>query len=85
MKEFVKIYVRGKDKFADPYTVVIDNAVYTMSGDPTHPQGVGMYSGELGELGLKTENFGKKIAITKVPPKLRAWIERQLIRITEGE
>ena len=62
----IVIYDSG-DKWADRYTVIIDDAVFGMSHNPLHPQGFNQFAGTLGEFPQNTEgklsHLGEKLSV----------------------
>lgn len=55
-----KIEVYDDERFADRYTVVVGDDVFTMSDNPTHPQGINQYSGKI-EKGEHIEESGDRL------------------------
>jgi len=71
----VEIYFNMKDKVADPYTVIIDGSVYSMSGT-TGAYSVNMYVGEMEEFEPQAvRGWGKKIDFVNADPELIKQIE----------
>jgi len=63
----IRIFDTG-EKYAVRYTVTINNSLYTMSENPSSPQGVNMYCCEIPD---KYESTGKEIKIRDLPGKVR--------------
>ena len=64
--ESIEIYDNGENVI-DRYTVIIGNDVFTMSHNPTSPNGVNQYVGSRNEIDIN--NIGK--LITDIPPEVR--------------
>jgi hypothetical protein len=71
----VEIFFNTKDKVADPYTVIVDGSVYSMSGT-TGPYSVNLYVGEIDEFSPQAvKSWGKKINFVNADPELISQIE----------
>ena len=71
----VEIFFNTKDKVADPYTVIVDGSVYSMSGT-TGPYSVNLYVGEIDEFSPQAvKGWGKKINFVNAEPELISQIE----------
>jgi len=71
----VEIFFNTKDKVADPYTVIIDGSVYSMSGT-TGAYSVNLYVGEIDEFSPQAvKGWGKKINFVNAEPELISQIE----------
>jgi hypothetical protein len=73
MLDKVRVFDNKGETF-DRYTVIIGNAVFTMSDNPTSPQGVNMYCGELSE--FDTRSFGTEL--TTMPSCITKAVEGRL-------
>lgn len=63
----IRIFDTG-EKYADRYAVIINNSLYTMSENPSSPQGVNMYCCEIPD---KYESRGKEIKMSDLPREVR--------------
>jgi len=71
----VEIFFNTKDKVADPYTIIIDGSVFSMSGT-SGPMSVNMYAGEIDEFSPQAvKGWGKKINFVNADPELIKQIE----------
>jgi len=74
-KRTVEVYDNG-GKTIDRYTVIIDNAVFSMSHNATSPQGVNQYVGELKDLPKAKE--GTKVELKDLPEDVRKAIDLRI-------
>jgi len=71
----VEIFYNTKDKVADPYTIIIDGSVFSMSGT-SGPYSVNLYVGEIDEFSPQAvKGWGKKINFVNADPELIKQIE----------
>jgi hypothetical protein len=63
----IRIFDTG-EKYADRYTVTINNSLYTMSENPSSPRGVNMYCCEIPD---EYESVGKEIKMKDLPREVR--------------
>lgn len=63
----LRIFDTGKE-YADRYTVIINQSLYTMSENPSSPQGINMYCCEIPK---DYKSTGKKIKMKDLPKEVR--------------
>lgn len=64
----------NRGKTFDRYFVVIDGEVYTMSRNPTSPQGMNQYAGPYDPTGLPRNSGSLGILLDHIPPEIEAAI-----------
>ena len=80
----VELFYNAKAKVADPYTIVIDGSVYSMSGT-SGPMSVNMYAGEIDEFEPQAvKGWGKKINFVNADPELIKQIESRFEEYADG-
>lgn len=70
------------EEVIDPYTIVIDTQMYTMSKDPTHFQGFSQYMGDLDSKQfeeVQRTDLGEKLNWEDVPDKVKEGIQEKLL------
>jgi len=66
----------------EDYTVIIGTSVYEMNDEPTSPNGVNLYAGELEELPGARE--GQKMDLNALPPKVQMAIKQRAAAVVES-
>ena len=80
----VEIFFNHKNKVADPYTVIIDGSVYSMSGT-SGAYSVNLYVGEIDEFEPQAvKGWGKKINFVNADPELIKQIETRFEEYAKG-
>lgn len=73
--KMIRIFDTGK-RYADRYTIIIENSMYTMSADAQSPQGVNMYCCEVQS---DYVSIGKEIEMRDAPQEVR-WAIRDRLK-----
>jgi hypothetical protein len=81
-----KIKVYDNPETFDRYTIVIDNDVYSMSENPSDPQGFNQYNFTIDDVNkakngwmneLNYENIGKRVKLTQLPKEVKKAIKER--------
>ena len=73
----IELYHDKSNMFADPWTLIIDNDIYTMSDNPLSPQGVNMFFSTLDTKNKAEQAMvefikeQERIEITEAPQEIR--------------
>jgi len=70
----IELYHNESNMVADPWTLVIDNDIYTMSDNPLFPQGVNMFFSTLNTTNKAMVKFikeQKRVEIAEAPLEIR--------------
>jgi hypothetical protein len=64
--------------YADRYTIVIGQDVFAMSDQPSHPQGINQFCGELGgRLPPLTKDWGQEVDVSELPKTVQEAVNQR--------
>ena len=75
----IRVFENGKG--FDTYTVIINGQFYTMSHNPTAPNGVNSYLGTAEDGYMVGEHLGKEVEFTSLSHEVKRAITDRLVRI----